>query len=146
MQDAIKVHIGRLGWDRIGLAGRRALIAAGGGILAVGGGAEMGAAFHAPTTPVAETVDRIVPDELPSQAAARAYALDNPPSYRVAYKTLSTDVPSVEVALATSDPRSDVSDAPEDDATLPTSSTTAPDDAKTAPPPAVVPAPDPAAT
>ncbi len=144
MQDGIEIRSGRFGFDRISLAGRRALIAVVGVMLAMGGGAGVAEAFRVPTAPVADAVDPVVPDELPSQAAARAYALDNPPSYTVAEKTLSTDVPSVQLALATSDPRSDVSDAPDEDATLPTSSATAPDDAKTPAQPAVVPAPDPA--
>ena len=78
---------------RLSLTARRVVVAAVGGVLAFGAGTGMAFAFRvSPDVTAADAPDPTVADQLPSEAAARAYALNNPPAYAVQAKTPTESV------------------------------------------------------
>jgi hypothetical protein len=94
--DSAAIESGRAGfWRAIGPFGRRALVTGIGAILSLSLGVGVATAFRLPQD-MAQPVQpdaMTVQDELPSTAAARAYALANPPAYPMAVQTATDDIP-----------------------------------------------------
>ncbi len=87
----------------MGPLGRRLALTAFGGVLALSLGAATASAFRLPsevTDPGQPQDQALAQSELPSEAAARAYALENPPVYTVAADHADA-TPTLDVAADT---------------------------------------------
>ena len=80
-------------WESLGLVGRRAAVTAAGAILALSCGAAVAGVVRLPAElqSLAQADEMTVQTELPSETAARAYALENPPVYNVQPKADADD-------------------------------------------------------
>ena len=87
-------------WEGLGLLGRRAVVTAVGAVFALTCGAAVAGAVRLPADmqSAAQPDEMTVQTELPSEAAARAYALENPPSYNLSAKTDTDTAPQVDSA------------------------------------------------
>ena len=116
-------------WERLGVVGRRAVLTAAGAVFALTCGAAAANVVRLPADmqSAAQPDEMTVQTELPSEAAARAYALENPPTM-----ALKPDINAD--ATPMSDATPDIATT-SDDALLRTAYTTpaADDEDKTAP-------------
>ncbi len=113
---AVRATIGQ-GLEAMGPLGRRLALTTFGAVLALGLGAAAATALRLPSelTDPAQPQDQVLAQtELPSEAAARANALENPPVYTVAADHAGGDTPTIEPStqvLSTSDDASTPSPA-----------------------------------
>ena len=95
------------GLRAMGPTGRRLALTAFGAVLSLSLGAATASAFRLPsavTDPAQPQDQMLAQSELPSDAAARAYAMENPPIYRTAADRTEDALPFVQATADASQP------------------------------------------